>query len=155
MGNIKWFLSGGLIGAGAALAFAPKTGEETRAFVAEKANAFAGEAKDFGAGLPGSATDAINAAREQGVSMLKDATGKTTGLASDASAKVKGANDAEADELRAKIEAARQRIAAQVMENAEQAKEAAEDVSEAVVEEAESVAEEVAEKADEAKHAAK
>ena len=50
--------------------------------------------------------------------------------------------DADADELRQKIEAARQRIAAQVMENAEKAQQATEDVKEAAVEAAESVAEE-------------
>lgn len=157
MGKFKWFLVGGALGAGAALALTPKTGEETRALVAEKASALAGEAKDFGANLPGSAQDAVKAAREQGAAFLQDAQSKTSGLVNDATAMAKGpaANDADADELRAKIEAARQRIAAQVMENAEKAKDAASDANEAVVEAVESVAAEVADKADEAKHAAK
>ena len=158
MGKFSWFLIGGVLGAGAALAFTPNTGEQTRALVAEKTNALIGEAKDFGAGLPDSATDAFNSARDQGASLLKDAQGKTTGLVGDASNAVKGAtskaDQAEADELRAKIEAARQRIAAQVMENAEQTKETASSISETAAENVETIAASV-EKADEAKHAAK
>ena len=159
MGKFTWFLVGGAIGAGAALALTPKTGEETRAFVAEKANAVVGEAKDFGAGFPDSAIDAYKSIRSQGASMLQDAQGKTGELAAGATAAVKSApkaNDAEADELRAKIEAARQRIAAQVMENAEQSKavdiaaEAKQDAAE-VVEDAKANAAEVVK---EAKHAA-
>ena len=143
MGKITWFLVGGLIGAGAALALTPKTGEETRSFVTEKATALAGEAKDFGAGLPGSATDALKSARDQGASLLQNVPGQGQKAAA-------AADDADADELRAKIEAARQRIAAQVMENAEKAQDSAGDMKEAVVDAVESV-----EKADEAKHAAK
>ena len=136
MGRISAVILGGAIDAAAALALAPKTGEQTRAFVAEKANAIAGEAKDFGAGLPGSAQDVYKAARERGEAFLKDAQGVAGGVA----------NDTDADELREKIEAARQRIAAQVMENAEKAQEAAEPVA-AVEEPAEETVEE-------AKHAA-
>ena len=73
----------------------------------------------------------------------------TSGLVGDASAKVKGVAgkgaEADSDELREKIEAARQRIAAQVMEKAERAQEAEEATAEAV--------EETEEKADDAKHA--
>lgn len=148
MGKFTWFLVGGVLGAGAALALTPKTGEEARALVAEKVNALAGEAKDFGAGFPDSAVDMYNTAREQGAAILKGAQDKTTSLVGDVKGGVDTASDTDADELRAKIEAARQRIAAQVMENAEKAQEA-------VVETAETVAEEAADKADEAKHAAK
>ena len=49
MGKVLPFLTGAAIGALAALAFAPQSGEATRSFVAEKATAVAGEAKDFGA----------------------------------------------------------------------------------------------------------
>ena len=136
MGRITAFLLGGAIGAAAALAFAPYTGEKTRALVAEKANAFAGEAKDFGAGLPGSAQDAYKAALEKGGSFLNDAQGKVK----DVTGQVP---DADPDELRAKIEAARQRIAAQVMENAEKAKEAAGDVVEDAAKTVEDAAEAV------------
>ena len=149
MSKITSFLLGGLIGAGFALAFAPYSGEKNRALVAEKANALAGEAMDFGAGLPGSAQDVLKVARDKGSELLNGAQEKTNGLVNDASSKVKEAtgkaSDADADELREKIEAARQRIAAQVMENAEKAKEAAEEVQDA--------AGEVAEKAEDAKHA--
>ena len=159
MGRFTAFLLGGAIGAAAALAFAPSTGEETRALIAEKANAFASEAKDFGAGLPESAQDAYNVAREKGGAFLKDAQGKTGDFVSDAQSKVKEvtgkANDTDPDELREKIEAARQRIAAQVMENADKAKEAAGDVTEAAAATVEDAAEATAEKAEEAKHAAK
>ena len=152
MGRISAFLLGGAVGALAALAFAPYTGEKMRALVAEKANAFAEEAKDFGAGLPGSAQDAYKAAREKGESFINDAQGK--------------ANETDPDELREKIEAARQRIAAQVMENAEKAKGAAadvvegaaekvEDAADAVADKAEDAADAVADKAEDAKHAAK
>ena len=132
MGRISAFILGGAIGAAVALAFAPKTGEQTRAFVAEKANALAGEAKDFGANLPDSAQDVYKVARERGEAFLKDAQGAAGGIA----------NDTDADELREKIEAARQRIAAQVMENAEKAQETAEPVAA------------VEEPVEEAKHAA-
>ena len=118
MGKISTFITGAAIGALAALLLAPKTGEQARAFVAEKANAVAGEAKDFGSGIPGTVQD-----------LVKSATGKGQDLASGAVSKAKGAvsptGGAAAqpdDELREKIEAARKRIAAQVAENAEASK---------------------------------
>lgn len=150
MGKVIPFITGAAIGALAALAFAPQNGEKTRALVAEKANAFAGEAKDFGAGMPGTAQDAFNSMRDKGAELLKDAPAKAQGIANNASSRVKeatGQAPAETnDELREKIEAARRRIAAQVMENAEQSK-----AVEVAVEAAEDVAEEVAEAAEEAK----
>ena len=153
MGKISTFLLGGVIGAGVALAFAPGTGEENRALVVEKANAFAGEAKDFGAGLPGTAQDVYKSARDKGESLLKDAQDKTGNLVGDASTKVKevGSSDADQDELRAKIEAARQRIAAQVIENAEQDKDLGVAVAEAAPEPVEAA--EAAEETEDAKHA--
>lgn len=144
MGRFTAFVLGGAIGAAAALAFAPYTGEKTRALVAEKANALAGEAKDFGAGFPESAQEAYKAARDKGGSFVKDAQSKVKDVAGQA-------NDTDPDELRAKIEAARQRIAAQVMENAEKAQEAAGEVAEA----APAAQAPAADKAEEAKHAAK
>ena len=157
MGKISSFIMGALAGACVALAFAPQAGEKTRALIAEKANALAEEAKDFGAGLPGSAQDAAKAAREQGSSLLKDAQSKVMGTDG-------ASSEADADELREKIEAARQRIAAQVMENAEKAKAEASDAKEATVEtvekaadaaedKAKKAADAVAEKAEDAKHA--
>lgn len=153
MSKFTSFLLGGLIGAGIALAFAPRTGEQTRALVTEKANAFAGEAKDFADGFPGSAQDAVKTAREQGTSFMSDATSKVKAVAGKA-------GEGDADELREKIEAARQRIASQVMENAEKAKVAAEGVKDTAAEAVEVVSDaiddatgEITERADEAKHA--
>lgn len=126
MGKVIPFITGAAIGALAALAFAPQAGDKTRALVAEKANAFMGEAKDFGAGMPGAAQDAIATARDKGSELLKGASGQAQADTN--------------DELREKIEAARRRIAAQVMENAEQSKavevdaEAAEEAAEAAEE---------------------
>ena len=166
MGKIASFIAGAAIGALAALAFAPNTGEQTRALVTEKANAFAGEAKDFASGMPGSAQDMYAQLRNQGSAVAKDAQAKTSSFVADASARVKevtgkgAASEAVNDDLREKIEAARQRIAAQVMENAEQSKavdvaaEAAEKVAE-VVDEAAEAAEEVAEAVEEAVEAEK
>ena len=119
MGKISSFITGAAIGVAAALLLAPKTGEQTRALVTEKANSIVGEAKDFGAGMPGTAQDVIKSAKEKGSEFVKSATGAGQDLVSG----IKGSDDAASaepdDELRAKIEAARQRIAAQVAENAE------------------------------------
>ena len=122
MGRISSFITGAAVGVIAALLLAPQTGEQTRALVAEKANAVTGEAKDFGAGFPASAQDAIKSAQEKAASFTKGAAPAAP-----------AANVAD-DELREKIEAARQRIAAQVAANAEATKAAAEEVQEAVAE---------------------
>lgn len=127
MGKIKVFVVGAALGAGAALMLAPQAGEQTRALVAEKANAVVGEAKDFGAGLPNTAQDAIKAAQEKAAGITKGAVGQ----AAPASSAVAD------DDLREKIEAARQRIAAQVAANAEATKAAAAEVEEAAAEVAE------------------
>lgn len=150
MGRISSFITGAAIGAIAALLLAPQTGEKTRALVAEKANAVAGEAKDFGAGFPGTAQDAIKAATQKG-----------QGFVADAQARVKEAAgqpaEIDSDDLREKIEAARQRIAAQVMENAEASKavdvaaDAVESAKHAAAEKVEEAAEAVAEAAEDAK----
>lgn len=123
MGRISSFVTGAALGVIAALLLAPQTGEQTRALVAEKANAVTDEAKDFGAGFPASAQDAIKSAQEKAASLTK-------GVATPAAPAASVADD----ELREKIEAARQRIAAQVAANAEATKAAAEEVQEAVAE---------------------
>ena len=120
MGRISSFVTGAALGVIAALLLAPQTGEQTRALVAEKANAVTGEAKDFGAGFPASAQDAIKSAQEKAASFTKGA------------APAAPAASVADDELREKIEAARQRIAAQVAANAEATKAAAEEVQAAV-----------------------
>ena len=133
MGRISSFFTGAAIGALAALVFAPKTGEQTRAFVAEKANAVMGEVKDFGSGMPGVAQDVLKTASDKGADFVNSAVGKAKEVASPASASAPVASD---DELREKIEAARKRIAAQVAENAEASKavEVAASAAEAVAE---------------------
>ena len=139
MGKIKSFFIGASLGTIAALLFAPKTGEQTRALVAEKATAVAGEAKDFGAEVPGSVQDAVKTIQDKGAEFVKSAASMGQEIASDAGSKVKSATGQAAapaqpdDDLREKIEAARKRIAAQVMENAEASKAvevAAEEVAE-------------------------
>lgn len=117
MGKISSFLTGAALGAAAALLLAPQAGEQTRTLITEKATAVAGEAKDFGAGLPGVAQDVVKTAQDKAMGVVGMATGAEAAPA---------ASTAADDELREKIEAARQRIAAQVKENAEQAQAAAE-----------------------------
>lgn len=120
MGKIKSFLTGAAVGVGAALLLAPQTGEQTRTIIIEKANAVAGEAKDFSSNLPGAAQD-----------LVKNAQEKARGIAGGEQAAPAPAAD---DDLREKIEAARQRIAAQVKANAEQSQAAMGEVKEAVAE---------------------
>ena len=148
MGKISAFITGAAVGMAAALLLAPRSGEETRAFVAEKAGAIAGEAKDFGAGIPGSAQDMLKTARDKGASVIKGTPAKVQDIAGNATGK---SATVDSDELREKIEAARKRIAAQVMENAEQNK--AVDVAAEAKEVKEAVAESVSEVAEEAKEA--
>lgn len=143
MGRISSFITGAAVGVIAALMLAPRSGEETRTLVVEKAGAVASEAKDFGAGFPGSAQDAIKSVVGMGSAVAKDAPAKAKGAAGGVAAKP---SSAENDELRQKIEAARKRIAAQVMENAEQSKavDIAAEASEAVAEVVEQAQEEAA-----------
>ena len=145
MAKIGSFITGAAIGALAALLLAPQAGEKTRALVAEKANAVAGEAKDFGAGLPASAQDAFKSAQQKGQDIVADAQARVKEVTGQPA-------EVDSDDLREKIEAARQRIAAQVMENAEQSKavEVAAEAAEAVEEAAEAVAEAATEAAAEA-----
>ena len=119
MGKISSFITGAAIGVAAALLFAPKTGEQTRALVTEKANAVMGEAMDLGAGIPVSAQDAFKTVQSKGTEFVKTAAGKGQEFAASVQAPATAQPD---DELREKIEAARKRIAAQVAENAEASK---------------------------------
>lgn len=116
MSKFTSFLLGGIIGAGVALFFAPQSGDKTRALVQERANALAGEAKGIADNVPGALTDAYQNVVAQGTELINNATAKVKEVTNSADAQEN------ADELRQKIEAARQRIANQVMENAEQSK---------------------------------
>ena len=144
MAKIGSFITGAAIGALAALLLAPQAGERTRALVAEKANAVAGEAKDLGANLPNAAQDAFKVAQQTGQDLVADAQARVKEVTGQPA-------EVDSDDLREKIEVARQRIAAQVMENAEQSKavEIAAEAAEAVAEEVEEAAEAVAETAEE------
>lgn len=143
MGNkLGVFLAGGLVGAVAALLCAPRTGSETRNMVAEKANAVWGEAQELGAQTASTAQQVVEdvagadaAARTQ--TFAQDAVAKGQNVVSAVASKgqeiygaaasrvqevksgVKPAPDS-TDDLREKIEAARERIAAQVVKNAEE-----------------------------------
>ena len=123
MGNkgIGAFIAGGLIGAGIALLYAPRTGAETRAMVADRANVAWGNAQDFGV-----------RAQQRGQEIYEDAAARGQEFYQGAAARVQEAAEAvrpvvteKNDELREKIEAARQRIASQVARNAEEATAAA------------------------------
>lgn len=98
------------VGALAALALAPHTGEEMRGLAAERAGGLAEDASDLGAGVASYARDMVRGVKGKGSEVLNNVRGNS------------GA--AESDELREKIEAARERIAKQVAE-AEAASEAA------------------------------
>ena len=151
------FIVGGVVGAAAGLLLAPRSGEQMRAMVSEKANAVIGETKDWG-----SAQEAYKSAQEKGAAVFQDVAAKGQEFAKNAQAqatdfmnataeRIKNATptpeqEAQVDDLREKIEAARQRIAAQVVANAEQAAGAA--PVEAAAEVAEAVAEQVAEAAE-------
>lgn len=116
MSKFTSFLLGGIIGAGIAILFAPQSGDKTRALVQERANALAGEAKGIADNVPGALQDVYQSAVAQGTDLINTATAKVKDVTNSADAQES------ADELRQKIEAARQRIANQVMENAEQSK---------------------------------
>lgn len=104
------FLIGGLLGAVIALLFAPRSGEETREMLAEKANEYWGQAGDV---------------YNTGVERVTEAV--------DSGAVVAGEKS---EQLRAKIDEARERLQEQVAKSAEVAKgkvtEAAPVVKEAV-----------------------
>ncbi|MBQ9069579.1 MAG: YtxH domain-containing protein [Eggerthellaceae bacterium] len=156
-GRIGFFIIGGIVGAAAALLYAPRTGEETRAYMADKANeawgnaqsagtdaqSFYEEAKSRGQEVYQSAAETASAAYTRAAATAQDAINSVQ-------EKIQGgslggvAATAQNDELREKIEAARQRIASQVAKNAEAAKSAGEEV----VVEAEAVIEQEAEKAE-------
>jgi gas vesicle protein len=97
MSRFVSFLLGGAIGAGVALLFAPRSGEETRALVAEKADEYWGKGQVW--------YDQGKARIQEGVSGVQPAINKT------------------GDELREKIDNARALIAEQVAKNAAAARE--------------------------------
>jgi len=97
-GRFTAFLIGGVIGAGVALLFAPRSGKETRAFLADKAEEMWGEGADF---------------YSQNFERVKAEAANVQRTAVQAN-----------EELRAKIENARSAIAEQIAKNAQSAREA-------------------------------
>lgn len=162
MSKIGPFVLGGLLGAAIGVLYAPRTGDQTRALLAEKVGAVWGEAKDFGASVKADPQSAFQTAAAKGQEFAKVATDSASKALGAVSARATGQVDpafsgtGDADELRAKIEAARQRIAAQVMANAQEAsanapvEAEAEEIAEQVAEVAEEAAEAVEEAAEEA-----
>ena len=157
MSKIGPFVLGGTIGAIAALLYAPRAGEQTRALVSEKINAVWGEAKDFGGSAGTSASAAFKDVSNNAASFMQNVQSKGQEFVNSATGKVQEATGASApsfksndnDELREKIEAARERIAAQVLKNAEAsaASSPVEATVEAVVDTAADAAETVADAA--------
>lgn len=146
-GKFGPFIVGGLLGAVAALLYTPRTGEEMRAIVADKANEAWGQAQEAGAqvGDRGAAFYGEAQARGQQVYEQVQARGQEAytaatnaagqafetaqGVFNQAAERVQemrtnAAPVATNDELREKIEAARARIASQVAASAEESQQA-------------------------------
>lgn len=140
------FVVGGLVGAAVALLYAPRAGVETRAMVSERMGAAWGDAQQFGAQAQAGAQQAYQTAVARGQVVAQDVATRGQSMAQNVAARgqelygqaqarvqeaagvVKPAIVDKNDQLREKIEAARQRIAAQVARNAEDAAESAEPV---------------------------
>lgn len=63
--GISTFVMGLAIGAGLALLFAPRSGEETRRDLQRRAKRVGGQAQDFVSEVTGSVTETFNAAKEK------------------------------------------------------------------------------------------
>lgn len=104
MNKVSTFIMGASIGCAfgalAALAFAPRTGSETRGLVVERAGSFAEDAQDFGAGLGYYAQGAARDARKMGEEAIKGIN--------------KPAEEETIEDLQAKIAAVREKLAANV-----------------------------------------
>lgn len=136
-GKIGAFIAGGAIGAVVALLYAPRTGEESRALVADKANEAWGATQQYGAEAHVRGQQIYNDVTTKGHAAYENASANAQHAYDNMSAGAQDAfNAAQArvenvrgnvkpvfteknDELRDKIEAARQRIATQVAKNAE------------------------------------
>ncbi len=120
MAKLGPFIVGGVVGVVAGLLYAPRAGAQTRALVSEKVNAVLGEASDF-AQSAGVAAPGV---------VIQDVAANAQAVAQNVQAKVQGVAqvapepepvvEADNDDLREKIEAARESIAAQVVKNAEE-----------------------------------
>jgi gas vesicle protein len=113
---------------------APRSGQETREYVAQRAGGIVGDAQGAGAQAVSTIQGGFKQATEAGAQVVNNITGSPA--AQETQAEVTGKND----ELRAKIEAARERIAAQVKANAAQSAQSVAETTEAPVTTAEPAA---------------
>ena len=119
---------GGIVGAAAALLAAPRPGDETRAIVTDWCNNTFSDANGATSGLQNRARQAAESAAAAGRQAYTAATARVQEVGKN----VPGMNTDEGDDLRAKIEEARQRIASQVVQNADGARQAINDTIPAV-----------------------
>lgn len=135
MGRFATFVIGGVVGAVAGLLLAPAKGADTRKQVVEAVQENVPQANQLQKQLDGiidnaakASTTVINNAIDKGTEVKRSVTARAQQVAP-AAEQVADAND----ELRAKIDAARERIAMQVAKNAEALQDAAVDKIPAVV----------------------
>ncbi len=135
MGRFATFIIGGVVGAVAGLLLAPAKGSDTRKQVIEAVQDNVPQANQLQMQLDGiidnaakASTTVINTAIDKGTEVKRSVTARAQQVAP-AAEQVADAND----ELRAKIDAARERIAMQVAKNAEALQDAAVDKIPAVV----------------------
>ena len=151
------FLAGGAVGAVAALLCAPRTGQEARTMVAEKVNEAWGQAQNISADAGVNAQQVYQSAAVRGQEVVSSVQAKGQEVAGQAAARVqevasnlKPSFTQDNDELRDKIEAARQRIASQVAKNAEAAHDKVSEKIPVAAEAAQDFADTAKEKADQA-----
>lgn len=135
MGRFATFIIGGVVGAVAGLLLAPAKGSDTRKQVVEAVQDNVPQANQLQMQLDGiidnaakASTTVINTAIDKGTEVKRSVTARAQQVVP-AAEQVADAND----ELRAKIDAARERIAMQVAKNAEALQDAAVDKIPAVV----------------------
>ena len=153
--KLTMFLLGGAVGATMVYFTSPRSGFENRNLAKDAASALLETAGVDASGVAAQASQVAQNVASQGQEFVKQAAEKTQEFYATASTKVQEvatgaaagvATATDNDELRKKIEAARQRIAAQVVKNAEDAQLV--DVEPGVIESEEVAAEEA--KAEEA-----
>lgn len=141
MGKFTTFLVGGAVGAIAGLLLSPRTGAENRALVGEAVSnnckvpaGVQEKAGQFVDAAASTSTKVINTVVDNGSDAAKAVTQRVQQVAPPS---VQAFSD-NGDELREKIDAARERIATQVAKNAEAARDAAVDKIPAAIDAAQS-----------------
>lgn len=138
--GLKGIVLGGAIGAALGILYAPRAGKKTRALLAEKTDALWGENGQNPASFFGGVATTAKSAVEAGQNFFNEATGgKFSDFTKDAKAKVKTTKEfaekkaaefkdeedvrpafaEKNEELRKKIDTAREKIASQVAKNLE------------------------------------